>query len=50
MALCWEWSTLPHLTWNGSWKKRPALQITGSLTDDTIELIRGSNMMTQHRI
>ena len=25
----WEWSTLPHATWNGSWTKRPVLQITG---------------------
>ena len=30
--------------------RKDPLQITGSLTDDTIELIRGSNMMTQHRI
>lgn len=36
----WEWSTLPHLTWNGSWKKRPCLQITGSATEDTWKLVR----------
>jgi|TARA_Y100000289_G_C3919327_1_gene149337 hypothetical protein len=49
-AICWEWSTLPHLTWNGSWKKRPALQITGSTTEKTIELIKQSNASTEHRI
>jgi len=40
MTLAWEWSTLPHLTWNGSWKKRPALQITGSGTEKTWNIIR----------
>jgi hypothetical protein len=50
MAICWEWSTLPHLTWNGSWRKRPALQITGSMTEETIKLINESDVFTQHVI
>ena len=50
MILCWEWSTLPHLTWNGSWKKRPALQLTGSSTNEMIELIKNSNIDSLHRI
>jgi hypothetical protein len=36
----WEWSTLPHATWNGSWKKRPALQITGTATENTWKKIK----------
>lgn len=35
----WEWSTLPHITWNGSWTKRPCLQITGTATDATWKMI-----------
>ena len=36
----WEWSTLPHATWNGSWTKRPALQITGTATANTWKKIK----------
>ena len=50
MTLCWEWSTLPHLTWNGSWKKRPALQITGSMTDKTLEIIKEGTPETIYEI
>ena len=39
----WEWSTLPHLTWNGSWTKRPCLQITGTATQATWELVRNGD-------
>lgn len=39
-AFVWEWSTLPHATWNGSWRKRPALQITGTPTERTLAKIR----------
>ena len=35
--LVWEWSTLPHATWNGSWKRRPALQLTGDMTEQSSE-------------
>ena len=39
-VVTWEWSTLPHATWNGSWTKRPALQITGTATVNTWNKIR----------
>ncbi len=39
----WEWSTLPHATWNGSWRKRPALQITGDVTEKTLKVIKMGN-------
>jgi len=42
-VVTWEWSTLPHATWNGSWKKRPALQITGTATANTWKKIREGN-------
>ena len=38
--LVWEWSTLPHATWNGSWRKRPALQITGDVTEKSLKVIK----------
>lgn len=50
MAIAWEWSTLPHLTWNGSWRKRPALQITGSATDATWELVKNGTAETIYSI
>ena len=40
MVLSWEWSTLPHMTFNGSWKKRAALQITGTATKKTWDFVR----------
>ena len=39
-VVTWEWSTLQHATWNGSWRKRPALQITGTATVITWNKIR----------
>jgi len=39
-VVTWEWSTLPHATWNGSWTKRPALQITGTATANTWKKIK----------
>lgn len=36
----WDWSTLPHITWNGSWKKRMALQLTGSGSEETWRIVR----------
>ena len=43
MAICWE-GHHHHSTWNGSWKKRPQLQITGSMTDETVQLIREATL------
>jgi hypothetical protein len=39
-CVTWEWSTLPHATWNGSWTKRPVLQITGTATANTWKKIK----------
>ena len=50
MTLCWEWSTLPHSTWNGCWKKRPALQITGSMTDKTFKIIKEGTPETIYEV
>jgi hypothetical protein len=36
----WEWSTLPHVTWNGSWNKRMALQLTGTGSAETWRIVR----------
>ena len=36
----WEWSTLPHVTWNGSWHRRMALQLTGHGSEETWRIIR----------
>ena len=50
MVMCWEWSTLPHCVLNGSWKQRPALQITGVMTDKTIEIIKEGNSETIYNV
>ena len=47
-AIAWEWSTLPHLTWNGSWSRRPVLQITGSASEDTWKLITAGTKDTKY--
>lgn len=49
-AITWEWSTLPHATWNGSWKKRPALQLTGSASDATWDIINNGSAETIYNI
>jgi len=36
----WDWSTLPHVTWNGSWHKRMALQLTGSGSKKTWDIVK----------
>ena len=41
--LVWEWSTLPHATWNGSWRRRPALQLTGDMTEQSLKVIKTGN-------
>jgi len=46
----WEWSTLPHLTWNGSWTKRPCLQITGTATEATWEIVSNGNSNTFYNV
>lgn len=46
----WEWSTLPHITWNGSWHKRPCLQLTGTATEDTWELVKKGNATTVYNV
>ncbi len=46
----WEWSTLPHLTWNGSWRKRPCLQLTGNATEDTWKLVHEGTSETTYII
>ena len=49
-AIAWEWSTLPHLTWNGSWFKRGALQLTGTATERTWEIIRNGSVDTVYKV
>lgn len=49
-AFTWEWSTLPHATWNGSWRKRPALQLTGSATDATWEIVHNGSIDKEYII
>ena len=46
----WEWSTTPHLTWNGSWEKRPCLQLTGTASASTWDIVRDGTEDTIHRI
>lgn len=42
-AITWEWSTLPHATWNGSWARRGALQLTGSASPETWNLVQNGS-------
>jgi hypothetical protein len=49
-AITWEWSTLPHITWNGSWERRPALQLTGHATEATWNLITKGNKDSIYKI
>jgi hypothetical protein len=46
----WDWSTLPHITWNGSWRKRPCLQLTGTVTEDTWELVKNGSADTIYNV
>jgi uncharacterized protein YqgQ len=39
----WDWSTLPHVTWNGSWYKRMALQLTGTGSRETWDIVKKGN-------
>ena len=49
-AIAWEWSTLPHLTWNGSWAKRACLQLTGTATEATWNIVRSGNVDTIYNV
>ena len=49
-AFTWEWSTLPHATWNGSWRKRPALQLTGSASDKTWDIVQSGTVDTIYNV
>lgn len=49
-AIAWEWSTLPHLTWNGSWFKRGALQLTGTASERTWDIINNGNPDTEYKL
>lgn len=49
-AITWEWSTLPHATWNGSWFKRGALQLTGSATPAMWDIIRNGSADTIYNV
>ena len=46
----WEWSTLPHITWNGSWYSRMALQLTGSGSERTWEIAREGDKHTEYQV
>ena len=46
----WDWSTLPHVTWNGSWYKRMALQLTGSGSEETWSIVNAGNTDTKYSI
>lgn len=49
-AFAWEWSTLPHLTWNGSWTRRPALQLTGTASPATWDIVYNGSPSTIYNI
>jgi|APSaa5957512576_1039674.scaffolds.fasta_scaffold23696_3 hypothetical protein len=46
----WEWSTLPHITWNGSWHSRMALQLTGSGSRRTWDIAREGDKNKEYHI
>jgi len=46
----WDWSTLPHVTWNGSWYKRMALQLTGSGSDETWCIVNKGSKTNEYDI
>jgi len=46
----WDWSTLPHVTWNGSWYKRMALQLTGTGSKETWDIVNAGNKDTEYEI
>jgi hypothetical protein len=46
----WEWSTLPHVTWNGSWHKRMALQLTGTGSKETWDIVSKGTKDTEYAL
>ena len=50
MILAWDWSTLPHVTWNGSWHKRMALQLTGAGSETTWRIVREGKASKRYAI
>lgn len=46
----WEWSTLPHVTWNGSWYRRMALQLTGHGSEKTWDIVRDGSADKVYKI
>jgi hypothetical protein len=46
----WDWSTLPHVTWNGSWYKRMALQLTGTGSKETWDIVKNGSKTTEYII
>ena len=48
--LTWDWSTLPHVTWNGSWHKRMALQLTGSGSEETWNIVANGTKNSEYKL
>jgi hypothetical protein len=46
----WDWSTLPHVTWNGSWHKRMALQLTGTGSKETWYIVSKGTKDTEYTL
>ena len=46
----WDWSTLPHVTWNGSWHKRMALQLTGTGTQTTWDIVAKGHKHAEYKV
>jgi hypothetical protein len=46
----WDWSTLPHVTWNGSWHKRMALQLTGTGSKQTWDIVKNGSKTKEYKI
>ncbi len=36
-----DWMSMPHATANASWEPRPLIQITGTITDKTLDFLTG---------
>lgn len=46
----WDWSTLPHVTWNGSWYSRMALQLTGTGSNETWDIVSNGDKYKEYQI
>jgi hypothetical protein len=38
-CITWEWRDIPHATCNMGWWDRPMLQVTGNVTQTTLDLL-----------